>query len=178
MAGWRSRASRRNSRLRSQDRTNVAAWQHGDCRRQCIARAAATHHMDAKRAVCPAIKCGRGSAEFGHRRRYGGSATCFSPSAWRPLRTRFGEPDAVIARWPLWRVMAWIGVQLCGKWAVKGGGSGGWQDKSGASRRGVGMQICVAFRASRLVPRLAPFRRIRAIPPCAEPAAIPRRNRP
>lgn len=170
MAGWRSRASRRNSRLRSQDRTNVAAWQHGDCRRQCIARATLAHRMDAKRTLCRTIRCDRGSAGRGHRRRYGGCATCFSPSSPRPLRPRFGEPDAVIARWPLWRVMAWIGAELCGRWVARGECSGGWQDKSGASRWGVGAQNCTICRASRDKSRLAPFREIDAFPPCNEPA--------
>ena len=76
------------------------------------------------------------------------------------------------------RVMASIGVGKSGRASGEGAGSGGWQDESGASRRGVGVRICVDYRASRLVPRLAPFPRMHAIPLCAEPAAILRRSRP
>ncbi len=76
------------------------------------------------------------------------------------------------------RVMAWIGAGLCGMVASEGKMEGGWQDESGASRRGVGVRICVVFKASRRAPRLAPFPRMHAIPLCAEPAAILRRSRP
>ena len=172
MAGWRSRASRRNSRLRSQDRTNVAAWQHGDCRRQCIARATLAHRMDAKRTLCRTIRCDRGSAGRGHRRRYGGCATCFSPSSPRPLRPRFGEPDAVIATFVLWRVMAWIGAQMCGKWAVKGERSGGWRDKGTAGCGGCEVQKSLASRAIHILSLLAPLRIFLAILPFLQPSRV------
>jgi hypothetical protein len=72
---------------------------------------------------------------------------------------------------PLWRVMAWVG----GWWrSLKAGERKGrlrWQDKSGASRWGVGAQNYEPSKASRLTPRLAPFREIDAFPPCNEPAA-------
>lgn len=42
------------------------------------------------------------------------------------------------ARLTLRRVVAWFGVELCEKWAVKGGRSGGWPDKSAAVGVGAG----------------------------------------
>jgi hypothetical protein len=77
----------------------------------------------------------------------------------------------VIAPLHFWRVMAWIGVWKCGSQVAGGEGSGRWQDKSGASRWGVGAQTYELSRASRLTPRLASFRDNRAFLPRNEPAA-------
>lgn len=73
---------------------------------------------------------------------------------------------------PIWRVMAWTSAKLCGRRVAEKDGSEGWQDKSGASRWGVGPQNCSGFKASRDVTRLALFREILAFPPRSEPAVI------
>ena len=78
----------------------------------------------------------------------------------------------MIDRLSFWRVVAWFGAELCGRWVAREEGSGGWQDKSGASRWGVGPQNCSGFRASRYITRLALFREILAFPPRSEPAII------
>lgn len=75
----------------------------------------------------------------------------------------------------IWRVMAWPGAKLCGSGVTGKDGSGGWQDESGASRRGVGPQNCGIFTASRPAPWLAPVSIIVAIPPFNEPAAVSHR---
>lgn len=77
----------------------------------------------------------------------------------------------MIDRLSFWRVMAWIGAELYGRTVARREGSEGWQDKSGASRWGVGAENCYVSRASRLTPRLASFRESRAFRPRNEPAA-------
>jgi hypothetical protein len=84
----------------------------------------------------------------------------------------------VITPLSFWRVLAWIGAELCGRAAVGGASSEGWQDESGASRWGVGGQNCKVFRASRCSPRLAPFAATHAVVPRDEPAAIRARTQP
>jgi len=107
--------------------------------------------------------------------RNGGYATCFAASARRPVRPCLGEPRPVMGHLPIWRVMAWTSAKLCGSGVAGRDGSGGWQDESGASRRGVGPQNCGIFTASRPDPWLAPVSIIIAIPLFDEPAAVSHR---
>ena len=53
----------------------------------------------------------------------------------------------MIAMFALWRVMACVGADLCGRSAVKGGGSGGWPDKSTAVGVGCETRNCSALTA-------------------------------
>lgn len=78
----------------------------------------------------------------------------------------------MIAILSLWSAAGWIGAKWRDLRPEGGKGELRWQDESGASRWGVGAQNCELSRASRLTPRLAPFRENRAFLPRNEPAAI------
>lgn len=172
MARSRSAASCRNPRLCRKNRTDAAIGQHGHCRRQRVGCAASAHCVDTKRVVRGA-NCGdRHNAQRRHRRRNSGCATCFAASARRPVRPCLGEPRPVKGPLPIWRFMAWPGAKLCESGVAGKDGSRGWQDKSGASRWGVGPQNCSGFRASRYITRLALFREILAFPARSEPAVV------
>lgn len=78
----------------------------------------------------------------------------------------------MIATFVLWRVMAWIGAQMCGKWAVKGERSGGWRDKRAAGCGGCEAQKSPASRAIHILSLLAPRRIFPAIPLFLQPSPV------
>lgn len=79
----------------------------------------------------------------------------------------------MITRLPFWRVLAWIGAGLCGKWAVKGGRLRGWRDKTAAGCGGRGARNCWRNSAIHEFALLAASLAKRPIPPFYAPSLFP-----